>query len=93
MKFQVYILCSERSGRLYIGQTGDLERRLSEHNAGETASTRGKGPWRLLYSKGFDTRHGAMSFENKLKRWKSRKRVLAWIAREKGEDGEQRPDW
>jgi putative endonuclease len=92
MKFSVYILRSERSGRLYIGQTNDIERRLVEHESGVTASTRGKGPWELLHSKEFSTRHDAMSFEHKLKSWKSRTRILEWIQREKVQKQEQRPD-
>jgi len=32
MSFYVYILQSESSGKTYIGQTGDLERRVVEHN-------------------------------------------------------------
>ena len=33
--FYTYILESAETGRRYIGQTDDLRRRLSEHNAGK----------------------------------------------------------
>src|SRR5690606_12001083 len=46
MPFHVYILQSKTSGRLYIGHTQDLERRMQEHAAGQTRSTRGRGPWK-----------------------------------------------
>ncbi|MDP2918981.1 MAG: GIY-YIG nuclease family protein, partial [Dehalococcoidia bacterium] len=34
--FYVYILQSEKSGRYYIGSTGDIPTRLAQHNAGAT---------------------------------------------------------
>ncbi|MEE8350895.1 MAG: GIY-YIG nuclease family protein [Rhodospirillales bacterium] len=66
----VYVLGSEGKGgyRTYVGWTTDLERRLSEHNAGTGArSTRGR-QWVLLHSESFDTRQEAMSREWHLKR-------------------------
>jgi len=33
--FYVYILKSEKDGKLYIGYTNDLKRRLEEHNSGK----------------------------------------------------------
>ena len=56
MTFTVYVLRSEASGRLYIGQTSDLKRRLREHAQGQTFSTRGRGPWVLLGQRAFETR-------------------------------------
>jgi len=66
----VYVLGSERNGgyRTYVGWTTDLERRLSEHNAGTGArSTRG-GEWVLLYAERYATRKEAMSREWHIKR-------------------------
>jgi putative endonuclease len=83
MGYYVYILESNSSGRLYIGQTQNIENRVNEHNEGMTKSTKGKGPWKLLHSKVFETRTEAMVFERKLKNWKSSLRVLEWIDREK----------
>ncbi|QXD15095.1 GIY-YIG nuclease family protein [Rhodocaloribacter litoris] len=36
MDCHVYVRQSASSGRLYIGHTYNLERRLAEHNAGQT---------------------------------------------------------
>ena len=80
MAFTVYVLQSETSGLLYIGHTKDLERRLSEHAAGQTRSTRGRGPWTLLHAEPFGTRSEAMRFEHELKRLKSPARVLALLS-------------
>ena len=66
----VYVLGSEGNGgyRTYVGWTTDLERRLSEHNAGIGArSTRGR-KWVLLYSECYTTRGEAMSREWHIKR-------------------------
>jgi len=43
----VYILKSERDGRLYVGSTDDLKRRLREHGAGQCQSTRHRRPLHL----------------------------------------------
>ena len=45
----VYVLRSDKNGWLYIGLTKDVDRRLSEHNRGYNRSTKGKGPFRLVY--------------------------------------------
>ncbi len=47
--FYVYILQSQKNGRLYIGQTSDLKRRVKEHNAGQNLSTKAYKPWKLIF--------------------------------------------
>ena len=54
--FFTYILQSEKSGRLYIGQTGNISQRLTYHNNGKVKSTKNKGPWVLLFYTQFQTR-------------------------------------
>jgi len=49
----VYVLKSLKSGRRYVGLTGDVERRLGEHNAGRSRSTCRELPWRLIYEESF----------------------------------------
>jgi putative endonuclease len=66
----VYILGSSGNigFRTYVGWTNDLDRRLSQHNAGTGArSTRGR-VWSLLYAEKYATRPEAMSREWHLKR-------------------------
>ena len=44
----VYVLRSlKTSGRIYIGYTTDLERRLREHNRGEGEYTKHFTPWQV----------------------------------------------
>jgi putative endonuclease len=52
----------------YVGWTTDLDRRLTQHNAGKGAkSTRGRA-WILLYAERHDSPRKAMSREWRLKR-------------------------
>ncbi len=45
----VYILQSGADSGLYIGMTGNLRRRFEEHQSGESQSTKGRRPWKLIY--------------------------------------------
>jgi putative endonuclease len=45
----VYILTNPKE-QLYKGITNNIERRIAEHNNNESPGTRGKGPWKLIYS-------------------------------------------
>ena len=64
--FHVYILkCSD--GSVYIGQTGDLPRRLRQHEQGRVKWTRSRLPVILLKTKSFKTREAAVECERKLK--------------------------
>ncbi len=49
MAVWVYALRSENTGRRYVGITAHLQRRVSQHNNGQTQSTRAGVPWRLIY--------------------------------------------
>ena len=45
----VYILQSGKDGSFYTGMTENLSRRVHEHNAGHTPSTRHKAPFKLVH--------------------------------------------
>jgi putative endonuclease len=47
--YYVYVLKSKKDGKLYIGLTNDLKKRLREHNKGLTLSTRYRRPLSLIY--------------------------------------------
>ena len=81
--FYVYIIYSKSLDKYYIGHSNDLKRRLIEHNNNTTRFTSSGSPWELKYSKSFDSRGEAMSYENSLKRKKSRK-YLEWIISQSG---------
>ena len=67
MEYYVYVLESEKDGRLYKGHTFNLENRVKEHNSGKTKSTKGYQPWKLLYSEKFQTREEAIDREKYFK--------------------------
>ena len=46
--YYVYILISVKDGNFYIGSTGDLHRRMSEHNLGKVESTKHRQPLTLI---------------------------------------------
>ena len=79
MPFFVYILQSESTGKFYVGQTSDVEARITRHNdevAGPGRYTRKqKGPWRLAYVEEYPSRGEAMKRERQIKNWKSRKAI------------------
>ena len=47
--FYTYVLKSKKNGRLYTGYTGDLRKRLKEHNGGKSTYTKTRGPYELIY--------------------------------------------
>jgi len=68
--------------KIFIGQTNDIERRLSEHNDPNYKNTlytkRHKGPWRLLWAEDYGNRCESMKREKELKteNWRD------WIKKE-----------
>lgn len=67
MSFSVYAIQSS-SGRIYLGQSENVRRRLCAHNKGAVASTRADRPWTLLKTQQFATREEARFFEWQIKR-------------------------
>ncbi len=65
--FTVYVLRSKSTGKLYIGQSNNLERRLLEHQSGIARYTRGRGPWELIFTETHANRGEAMRKEQFLK--------------------------
>jgi putative endonuclease len=63
----LYILQSRRDGRLYIGVTNDLRRRLAEHRQGKNISTAKRLPLNLIYFEGHRSRKDAEQRERYFK--------------------------
>ena len=63
----VYVVqCAD--GTLYTGYTTDLERRVTEHNAGEGAKyTRSRTPVRPVHHERYESRSAALSREHAIK--------------------------
>ena len=66
----VYVLRNQE-GRLYIGFTNNLERRVRQHQNGEGGWTHNRGPWELAYHEVYEDRLTAMRRERELKKGKA----------------------
>jgi len=69
--FYVYVLKSKADASLYIGETGDLKRRFTEHNSGQSRYTKSKMPWHLVYYEAYRSKTDARKRELKLKQFKN----------------------
>ena len=75
MPYHVYILlCAD--GTFYTGYTGDLARRLKQHQAGAIprSYTKSRRPVKLVWAGEFETKDEARAHEKKIKRWKTERK-------------------
>ncbi len=75
MSYYVYIIQSEKTGKYYTGSSEDPNKRLQQHNWSRTPSTKSGIPWKLVYTKKFETRSEAVIKEYAIKKKKSRKYI------------------
>jgi putative endonuclease len=71
--YYIYIIQSQKNGSYYIGSSGKPDKRILEHNMGNTKSTRLLRPWKLIFKQKFELPSEARRIEKKLKTFKSRK--------------------
>ena len=67
--YRVYVL-RNFSGLRYIGLSEDVERRLTQHNAGASQWTSARGSWQLIWQSEPMGLSAARKLENTLKRQK-----------------------
>ncbi len=67
MFYYVYVLQSDLAGDLYVGYTGDLKKRLQEHNHGLNFSTKSKRPWHVIHYEAYLNETDAKRREKYLK--------------------------
>lgn len=65
--FYVYLLKSLRDGKLYIGYTNDVWRRVREHNSLSNTSTKSRAPFKLIYYEAYTNQEEAKHREQNLK--------------------------
>ena len=63
---KVYVLIA-KSGKTYVGQTGNFENRIKKHNSHSSKATRLEEQWRVVYEESFSTRAMAVKRERFLK--------------------------
>lgn len=62
-----YVLQSKKDGKWYTGSTNDLRKRFKKHNENEVYSTKGRGPFSLIYYESCMNDHDARVREKYLK--------------------------
>ena len=71
--FYVYMLrCGD--GSYYTGQTDDMDLRLQQHDTGKIGYTSTRKPVELIWQGEFETREGAIAFEQQIKGWSRAKK-------------------
>jgi putative endonuclease len=73
LKFTVYIL-KNSSGKIYIGQTSNLEGRLKRHKNDGAYFVRHDETFKVVYTETFDTLLEALRREKQLKGWRRAKK-------------------
>ena len=81
--FYVYVIYNSNKDRFYIGQTGNLEKRLEEHNKkrGKHYTAKLNGEWTLIYKETLNSRSEAIKREKQLKSFKGREFIKKYIPR------------
>ena len=92
--FYVYLLqCAD--GSYYTGQTDNMDARLQQHEAGQVGYTATRKPVALVWQGEFETREGAIAFEQRIKGWsRAKKEALMagdWTAIQKLAWGTRNP--
>ncbi|KKS53847.1 MAG: Excinuclease ABC subunit C [Parcubacteria group bacterium GW2011_GWA2_42_28] len=89
--YYVYIIYSAKLGKEYIGFTGDLKKRLIEHNQQRVSYTSRGVPWELIYYEAFVNKKDAMNEEKFFKTGSGRERrklILEYTRRTRNQSGE-----
>ncbi len=85
-EFFVYIITNKKNGTLYIGMTGDIERRMAEHKLKQADGfSKRYGLDKLVYYEKFEDSYPAFKRERQMKAWKRQWKINRII--------EDNPDW
>lgn len=68
--YYVYVIRSKQNGKLYVGSTNDLRRRLKEHNEGKSCWTKRHFPFELVYYEAYLALEDARQREKRIKQFK-----------------------
>jgi len=78
--YWVYVL-RHPTGKLDIGLTENVTRRLNDHNTGQSKWTKKLAPWELIWEQGPMPLTKARKLENLMKRQKGGDRLLRLLLR------------
>ncbi len=65
--YYVYVVQSKKDKKFYTGFAADLRKRFSQHNNNQVISTKGRGPFQLIYYEACLVKHDAIAREKYLK--------------------------
>jgi putative endonuclease len=85
----VYVLRSKKDGWFYVGFSGDVAKRLVEHNRGYNRSTKSRRPFELLHVEECSSRQAARDREKYFKSGKGRQFLNLLL----GENQKRGPAW
>jgi putative endonuclease len=78
--FTVYVLKSSINGKLYIGYSRDINKRIADHNRGKTRSTKAYAPYSLVHKEIYKNKTEAIKREIFLKSGQGRKFLKSVVA-------------
>lgn len=81
LQYCVYVLKSQEDGKLYIGYTTDLNRRLTEHIKGYNKATAPRRSFELIFAEYYKAKRDALRRETYFKSQKG-KRALKLMLKE-----------
>ena len=62
----VYVISSNKDNKHCTGFTSNLRKRFRQHDSGEVVSTKGRGPFKLIYYEACLNKHDAIARERYL---------------------------
>lgn len=79
--YYIYALYSKDDDKIYIGQTCNVELRLSQHNAkrGRHYTANAKGKWQIIYIETVESKKDALKREKQLKSYRGRQFIKTHI--------------
>jgi len=80
--FFIYAIVSQVDGRIYVGMSQDVDRRLAEHNAGKVKSTKGFIPWIIFFKELAGSTEQAREREKYYKAGSGKKKLKAILQAE-----------
>ena len=73
--YLVYVLKSLKDGKLYVGCTSDIKKRIQYHNSGKVSSTKSRRPLNLIFHEEYNDRYQAYKTERYYKTAKGKKEL------------------
>jgi putative endonuclease len=75
MSHFVYIIYSKVADKFYVGETCNVEERISQHNSGfyDSSFSKQANDWQLFWSLECDSRNRALKIEKHIKKMRNRK--------------------